>query len=139
MRIKKCQFNFRLFFTPKFFELETYIFPYINETSIRKTSLRKNPLYDHLYTFWSKVIVLEFIPYMTIIILNAFIVTKIYESLKFRGRFDRTVISEGQDRHRNGPGIEKTLSENEFSHQPPTTRPRARLGPVSSFIRLNYV
>jgi len=70
--------------------MEKFVFPYINETSIRKTALRKNPIYDQVYTFWSKVIIMELFPYITIIVLNSFIVIKIHESLKFRGRFDRT-------------------------------------------------
>ena len=64
----------------QFFEMETYVFTFTNETAIRETELRKNPLYESYYTFWSKMVVMEIIPYSTIIVLNAFIVWKIVKS-----------------------------------------------------------
>ena len=66
----------------QFFEMETYVFTFTNETAIRETELRKNPLYESYYTFWSKMVVMEIIPYSTIIVLNAFIVWKIVKSSK---------------------------------------------------------
>jgi hypothetical protein len=53
----------------QFFEFETYIFPYTNETSVRESSLRKDRHYHLLYTVWSKFFVMEIVPYTTIIIL----------------------------------------------------------------------
>ena len=67
--------------------METYIWPFTNETLIRETELRKNPHYATLYVFWSKILFMEVIPYLTIIILNAFIIWKIVKSSKFRRNF----------------------------------------------------
>ena len=49
--------------------------------------MRRDPLYESLYTFWSKMIVMEVVPYATIIILNAFIIAKIVKSNRFRRNF----------------------------------------------------
>ena len=64
----------------QFFELDTYVFPFTNETQIRETALRLHPDYEHYYTFWSKMIVMEMMPYATLIVLNAVIVWKIAKS-----------------------------------------------------------
>ena len=111
----------------QFFEFENYIFPYNNETSVQETDLRKDPHYRHLYTVWSKFLIMEIIPYVTIIILNAFIVTKIYESLRFRGRFDRTQ-GEVESRRRgseDGNSVRQDLNDS-VSIQTRMSRPRAR-------------
>jgi hypothetical protein len=108
--------------------MEKFVFPYINETAIRKTSLRKNPIYDQVYTFWSKVIVMEFIPYVTIIVLNSFIVIKIYESLKFRGRFDRTGTGNHIELGERNRALEEgiSLKRDKEILQLRVLRPRAR-------------
>ena len=67
-------------FCLQFFELETYVFSFTNETAIRQTTLRLHPVYEHYYTFWSKMVVMEFVPYTTLIVLNAVIVWKIAKS-----------------------------------------------------------
>jgi len=111
-----------LFF--QFFEFENYIFPYNNETSVQETDLRNNPHYHQLYTVWSKFLIMEIIPYVTIIILNAFIVTKIYESLKFRGRFGRAQ-GEAESRRR-GSEDGNSIRQDSISIQTRMSRPRAR-------------
>ena len=110
----------------QFFEMETYIFPYNNETDVRQTAMRKNHHYEQLYTFWSKLFIMEIIPYVTIIVLNAFIVIKIYESLKFRGRFDRTQV-ETESRRRCSDDASSIRQElDSISVQARMARPRAR-------------
>ena len=66
----------------QFFELETYVFSFTftNETAIRQTTLRLHPVYEKYYTFWSKMVVMEFVPYISLIVLNAVIVWKINKS-----------------------------------------------------------
>lgn len=80
-----------LYNLPKFFELETYVFSFTNETAIRQTTLRLHPVYEQYYTFWSKMVVMEFVPYTTLIVLNAVIVWKIAKSRNFRRNFSGTV------------------------------------------------
>ena len=57
--------------------------------AVRKTNLGKNHIYVTYYAFWSKIIFMEAIPYFVIFILNAIIVLKIYDSIRFRKRFQR--------------------------------------------------
>ena len=61
---------------------------------------------------------------MTIITLNAFIVTKIYESLKFRGKFEK-VQGDGEGR-RKGSDISIRQDLDSVSLQIRMNRPRAR-------------
>ena len=56
------------------------MFSFTNETAIRQTTLRLHPVYEQYYTFWSKMVVMEFVPYTTLIVLNAVIVWKIAKS-----------------------------------------------------------
>ena len=70
------------------------MFPYTNDTAIRSTALRSHPLYENLYTFWSKIFVMEVVPYVTIIVLNAFIVAKIVKSSRFRRNFHQSVAAQ---------------------------------------------
>ena len=57
------------------------------------------PLFIHFqeyityYIFWSKFLLVEMIPYITIIVLNSMILGKIWKSTQFRKRF---VVSEGR-------------------------------------------
>ena len=69
---------------PRFFELERDVFPLTNETMVVGTELRRNEIYNTYYLFWSKIIILEMIPYFTIVILNALIIKQILGSQKFR-------------------------------------------------------
>ena len=48
--------------------------------------------YITYYIFWSKFLLVEMIPYITIIVLNSMILGKIWKSTQFRKRF---VVSEG--------------------------------------------
>ncbi|XP_059095091.1 uncharacterized protein LOC131889889 [Tigriopus californicus] len=117
---------------PKFFEMETYVWPYTNETSVRQTDLRTHELYVSLYTFWSKIIFMEVIPYVTIIILNAFIVVKIVKSSRFRRNFvNQNQQQQQQYDHVPTSGVlprngSHTYSDNLSAHGP-SSQSRARL------------
>ena len=54
---------------------------------IQDSTLRRNKAYAIGYVFWSKFILVEIIPYFTIVVLNSAIVRKIWKSNKFRRRF----------------------------------------------------
>ena len=54
---------------------------------VQGTALRDNPKYIKYYIFWSKFIIVELIPYVTILLLNSKIIHKIYKSHTFRKRF----------------------------------------------------
>ena len=98
----------------QFFDYETYDFNHgnISEKAIRKTSLRKNPYYSTIYVFWSKVILMEIIPYCLISILNGFIIAKIYSSSKFRQQFVRRP-SPTHYRSSNPAICEENVNQNE--------------------------
>ena len=85
-------------FLLQFFEFETFTFTHgdYSEPSYRKTKLRENPYFVTYYVFWSKVIFMELIPYVLILVLNGWIMVKIYSSYKFRQQFLRPVRSEQQ-------------------------------------------
>ncbi len=51
------------------------------------SALRRDPVYVTYYIFWSKFILVEAIPYVTIVVLNSLIIGKIYKSSPFRKRF----------------------------------------------------
>ena len=59
---------------PKFFELR------IEEGAIVTTEMRNNALYSSLYVFWSKLILFEVIPYVTIMLCNILIVAKVQKA-----------------------------------------------------------
>ena len=68
---------------PRFFE-----FYYDRkEGRIVMSTLRSNHAYITYYVFWSKFVFIEIIPYFTIIVLNSFIIYKIYRSTQFRNSF----------------------------------------------------
>ena len=71
-----------VFFTAFYFQYD----PKLRYTS---TALREDKIYATLYVFWSKFILIEFIPYSTILIMNIFIIIKITKSIRFRRRFQR--------------------------------------------------
>ena len=54
--------------------------PARNTTQLVTTDLRRNQTYILLYVMWSKLILFELIPYMTILICNIFIIYKIKKS-----------------------------------------------------------
>ena len=60
--------------------------------------MRENPYYATYYVFWSKVILMELIPYLFISTLNGFIIAKVFSSYKFRQQFARNSSS-----RRNSP------------------------------------
>ena len=68
--------------------METYDF-YGMGFDVRKTELGRHPVYQHYYQFWSKVIFMEVIPYIIIFTLNLIIVSKIFESINFRRKFEK--------------------------------------------------
>ena len=105
---------------PRFFE---FYYDY-EEGRIAMSALRSNHTYITYYVFWSKFIFIELIPYFTIIVLNSFIICKIYRSAQFRKRFlrKRTTITgricnvAGQGRHGSmSPERRSTSSEEEDS------------------------
>ena len=53
-------------------------------TVLETTNLRSNALYATYYVFWSKFILVEVIPYFTIVVLNSLIIMKIWKSIQFR-------------------------------------------------------
>ena len=57
------------------------------QNGLVETSLRSNKAYTIYYIFWSKFLVVELVPYLTILILNIRIIQKIYKSNQFRRRF----------------------------------------------------
>ena len=57
-----------------------------NVTVLETTKLRSNAMYATFYVFWSKFIIVEVIPYCTIVVLNSLIVIKIWKSIQFRKR-----------------------------------------------------
>lgn len=63
------------------------MFAYTNETLVGSTALRKDPLYKTIYVMWMKLIILELVPYITIIVLNTLIVKQILQSYQFRKKF----------------------------------------------------
>ena len=80
---------------PKFFE-----FRYdLEEGRIIQSTLRSNPVYITYYIFWSKFILVEIIPYFTIIVLNSLIMGKIYKSTRFQNRFRYQSTIRGRQKH----------------------------------------
>ena len=80
---------------PKFFEFR-YDF---DEGRIVQSTLRSNPVYITYYIFWSKFILVEIIPYFTIIVLNSLIMGKIYKSTRFQNRFRYQSTIRGRQKH----------------------------------------
>ena len=78
-----------LYNIPKYFENKTRFDESIGKTVIESTDLRQNPLYISLYVFWSKLILVELIPYISIVIMNIFIIIKLSRSNTFRQSFKR--------------------------------------------------
>ena len=55
--------------------------------AVRKTDIGNNRYYVTYYSFWSKILLMEAVPYCVILILNTIIVSKIFESIRFRHQF----------------------------------------------------
>ena len=53
---------------------------------IVSTSMRSNPVYLTYYVVWSKLIVTEVLPYLTIIALNVVIIFKARKASSFRNQ-----------------------------------------------------
>ena len=68
--------------------------------AVRKTSMGQNSIYI-TYSFWSKLILMEAVPYCVILILNAIIVCKICESVRFRKRFANSRQRHEPNEHTN--------------------------------------
>ena len=62
---------------PKFFELR------IEDGDVLTTDMRNNALYSSLYVFWSKLILFEVIPYVTIMLCNILIVAKVQKASRW--------------------------------------------------------
>ena len=68
--------------------------------AVRKTSMGQNDIYI-TFSFWSKLILMEAVPYCVILILNAIIVCKICESVRFRKRFANNRQRQEPNEHTN--------------------------------------
>ena len=102
--------------------------PVLNTTDVRPTALRQDPAYVEYYMFWAKLILLELMPYFTILALNAVIVAKIFDSKRFRMRaaakqsMDRitaatTVTQNGlqmADTHSSSSQVNRTIKQGVF-------------------------
>ena len=74
---------------PKFFENKASLDPTSGKLISESTALRQNPIYISLYVFWSKLILIELIPYISIVVMNVVIIVKLYRSNHFRQSFYR--------------------------------------------------
>ena len=52
-----------------------------------KTELRTNKNYAIYYIFWSKFLLVEIVPYTTIVILNSRIIKEVFKGGQFRRQF----------------------------------------------------
>jgi hypothetical protein len=63
----------------------------------------ENRIYVTYYAFWSKIVLMEAFPYAVILILNSIIVSKIFESINFRSKFQitnqRNELNECSNKH----------------------------------------
>jgi len=100
---------------PKYFELQIVYDPKLRYTS---TALREDKIYATLYVFWSKFILIEFIPYSTILVMNIFIIIKITKSIRFRRRFQRgQSTNEDEDIEALDPSKQTSNGESNNGHQ----------------------
>ena len=76
-----------MFVFHRFLELKTYHSMFTNETSIIASTLRNNPAYVSIYLTWMKIIIIEAIPYISILTLNICILKKVYNASKYRQSF----------------------------------------------------
>ena len=75
-----------------------------DKEEIVMVAFRREPAYITYYIFWSKFILVELIPYVTIIVLNSMIMHKIHSSKKFQSKFraQGTVRSTKNKKENNG-------------------------------------
>ena len=66
-----------------------------NVTVLQTTQLRSNAMYATFYVFWSKFILVEVIPYCTIVVLNSLIIAKIWKSIQFRKKLTVSTVNQG--------------------------------------------
>jgi len=59
----------------------------VTRYQLAATELRDNPIYINVYTVWMSIILLEAVPYVTILVLNALIIRQILRSYNFRQGF----------------------------------------------------
>lgn len=95
-KVKRCLIPFAVVFAftyniPKYFELRIVFDDATNTTVHMGTPLRLNPIYINYYILWSKLLLIELIPHLTIVILNSFILIKIVKSSKFRNGIMRNL------------------------------------------------
>lgn len=68
---------------------------------IVSTALRQNPLYLKYYVIWSKLLITEIFPYLTILILNIFIIYGTLRASSFREQFvDKSGHAPARRNHR---------------------------------------
>ncbi len=71
---------------PKFFEMNIMYLDNGDVVTV-ESEMRKNKHYQQFYVFWSKMILIEIFPYVTIIVLNTLILTKTLKASRFRSAF----------------------------------------------------
>ena len=100
----------------QFFELQSRPFYDLgsgtNDTYLCKTVLRTNPYYATIYVFWSKLIIMEIIPYGVIMSLNGCIIFSIRQSNKFKDQ--KSIIKRRQT---NGENETILLSRPSVRHE----------------------
>ena len=112
---------------PRFFEFTTVTmyWPHFgsNITEIHETELRKSYLYGRVYRMWLTFIIIEAIPYITIIVLNAMILRQILKSYSFRRRY--LDVNRSPNVWNGGPGDNYPLF---MMSKEPTEQQRELLG-----------
>ena len=68
---------------PRFFELEKLHLGN-GQIEVVASDLRKNPAYNQYYMLWSKLLLLDIFPFLTLVTLNILILAKVYKSTVFR-------------------------------------------------------
>ena len=105
--------------------------------AVRKTSLGNNYIYVTYYAFWSKIIFMEAIPYAVIFILNAIIVLKIYDSIKFRKRFVNSKNLSSKRRESASPQL--PLVKNQTRRQSSPMLRKKELGGLDVQSRVSFL
>ena len=73
---------------PRFYDFEVQTNP-DGTLTVNTTAFRDNRYYKTYYVFWSKFILIEMLPYFTILTLNTLILLKTVKATKFRSRFQQ--------------------------------------------------
>ncbi|CAB4054859.1 unnamed protein product [Lepeophtheirus salmonis] len=87
---------------PRFFEVKSVRMS-TGEIALMASDLRNNPLYVQIYVFWSKFLLVELVPWFTIVILNTLILLTIMRSVQFRGAFVHSHGGQQQSQHLQPP------------------------------------